>query len=235
MCPMDSKTKTELMGHLSQFITSHKIDLIDQILNKRTRHITVVLEDFFQPHNASAAIRSCECFGIQDIHVIEKHNPFKPNPDVVLGSDKWVSIKHYPPTLSNNTQACLQNLKSNGFKIITASPDKNSTPLKQLNLAKKLALCFGTEEEGLSENILKYSDETVHIPMQGFTQSFNVSVSVALCLFELSQRLRSNGIAWQLKDEEKRDLKLEWMKKSVKNGEIITKKFLEKIGPYPVL
>lgn len=211
--------------HLSGFVTERRIDLFKQILNERTRYITVVLEDIYQPHNASAVLRSCDVFGIQDVHIIENKNKYTINPDVTLGSDKWLSITKYN-NAGDNTQVALNNLKSNGYRIIAASPHDTSVSLQNLDLNKgKVALVFGTELQGLSEQAFKNSDEFVHIPMVGFTESLNISVSAAIFLNKFSGLLRKLHIDWKLSVEEKELILKNWLMNSINKSELIEKKY----------
>lgn len=218
--------KNNIIEYLSQFVTQHKLDLMDKVLTQRTKHITVVLEDIYQPHNASAVIRSCECFGVQDIHIIENKNQYQINPDVVMGSSKWITLHRYNQA-PNNTMSCLSALKKQGYQIVATTLDQNSIPLEQLQITQKTALCFDTEEFGISNDVYQTADKLVHIPMVGFTQSFNISVSVALCLFALTNYMKQNLSNWQLGESEQIDLKIQWMLKTIKNGELILKQFIE--------
>jgi len=90
----------ELLKHLQQFVTEDKLRRIDYVIKDRTRHLTIVLEDIYQPHNASAVLRSCECFGIQDLHVIEQEKQYKPNPEIALGASQWLTIHRHKETQS---------------------------------------------------------------------------------------------------------------------------------------
>lgn len=216
-----------LVQYLAQFVTEHKQNLIEDVLKHRTRYLSIVLEDIYQPHNASACIRSCECFGIQDLHIIEKRNNYKINPDVTLGSSKWINMHRYREEGSNNTLDCLKSLKKKGYKIVATSLQEETIPIQELPLDEKIALCFGTEETGLSDDALEMADYYVKIPMVGFTQSFNISVSVAISLFALTERLKQGNIPWQLSDSEKLELKEEWYKKIAPKSEALVRYFYE--------
>jgi tRNA (guanosine-2'-O-)-methyltransferase len=219
----------KLLEHFSKFITENKKNLIEKNLPFRTRHITLVLEDIFQPHNASATLRTCECLGIQDIHIIENINKYKLNPNVVMGSSKWLTLYRYNKN-SNNTQSAILSLKEKGYKIIATSPHyKGKTPTT-LPLETKSAILFGTELTGLSNEALELADEYIQIPMFGFTESFNISVSVALVLSRIIERLHNSSIDWKLSKQEKEELRLNWYRKSIKNSHIIEEEFLEKIS-----
>ncbi|MFL5728820.1 MAG: TrmH family RNA methyltransferase [Cytophagaceae bacterium] len=215
----------ELIKHLSQFITENKRQKIEEALQYRTYYLTVVLEDIYQAHNASAVVRTCDCFGIQQMHVIENRNQYKVNPDVTLGSSKWVDIIHHNKA-EQNTRASLESLKSAGYRLIATTPHKDDTNLEDLPLDSKTALLFGTEKEGLSQEALELADGFVKIPMFGFTESLNISVSAAICIHQLSMKLRNSDIDWRLTDQEKNVIRLNWIRGIVQRSELLEKDFL---------
>ncbi|HEX2396144.1 MAG TPA: RNA methyltransferase [Bacteroidales bacterium] len=221
----------KLIEYLSGFVSERRLKLFDSVLDLRTRYMTVVLEDIFQPHNASAVLRSCECFGIQDIHIIENKNPYRISPDVALGSYKWLNLYRYNKD-SNNTIEALSSLKAHGYRIIATSPHKKNSNLEDFDIPKgKFALTFGSELNGLTSNALGMADEFLKIPMSGFTESLNISVTAAICIHYLSGKIRSdNDLEWHLNDEEKQDIKLTWLKNSIRKSELIIKTFLEQHG-----
>jgi tRNA (guanosine-2'-O-)-methyltransferase len=223
----DRRKKTDLLNHLLEFISENKKMKFDQVIQFRTRYLTIVLEDIFQPHNASAVLRSCDCFGIQDVHIIENSNKYQINPKVALGSSQWLNLFRYN-SAEHNTRACLEHLKNTGYSIVAASPHEQGYTIDNLPLDQKTAIIFGTEMQGLTNEALVMSDDFVKISMYGFTESFNISVSVALCLYRLSEKLRSSEISWQLNPEDAIDVKLRWAKQVVKNAELIEKRFFGK-------
>lgn len=211
--------KEKLASYLQQFVTERRLHQIVQVLNNRTRYITVVLEDIYQSHNASAVLRSCECFGVQDVHVIENRNQYRLNPDVALGSSKWLTIHRYNLT-DQNTAAAISNIKSKGYKIVAATPDINADPVEEFDLTtNKIALMFGTEMEGLSAEAIRLSDTAVKIPIYGFTRSFNISVAAAVILHQFIYKLHNTDINWHLSEEEKLDLKIKWLKNSLRHAD----------------
>jgi tRNA (guanosine-2'-O-)-methyltransferase len=224
----DLQTRKKLLNFLLTFISENKVTKFEERIQYRSRHLTIVLEDIFQPHNASAVLRSCDCFGIQDVHIIENMNKYEVNPDVALGSSKWLSLIKYNKEI-NNTSSCLSSLKKQGYKIVATSPHKDDFTPESLPLDKKTALVFGTELEGLTDNAKEIADAYVRIPMYGFTESLNISVSAALLLFTLSERLRKSDINWQLSEEEKTDTLLQWARNVVKRSDAIEREFFRKI------
>jgi tRNA (guanosine-2'-O-)-methyltransferase len=191
-------------------ISAHKKERIKQVLAGRTRHITIALEDTFQPFNASAILRTAEIFGIQDIHVVECRNSFRPSVGISRGAVKWLDIHRY-----TNAATAIKRLKDEGFCIAATSLTSESLPIDQLPVHQKTALFFGNELIGLTPTIMAAADIAVHIPMFGFTQSFNVSASVAICLQQLVSTLRASNIAWQLTQEEQLILEYQWCKQLV--------------------
>lgn len=213
---------------LEEFVTDNRLELINSNLKNRTQYITIVLENIFQPQNASAVMRSCDCFGIQDLHVIENSNEYQLNPEVVMGSSKWVDLYQYNQKEENTLDAIL-SLKQKGYRIVATSPHVNDVLLPDFDLQKgKAAFFFGTELTGVSDIVLEHADEFVKIPMYGFTESFNISVSAALVMSYLTTGLRRTNVAWHLNDIELLKIKLDWLKKSVRKGDKILNEYLKK-------
>ncbi|MCB0402212.1 MAG: RNA methyltransferase [Flavobacteriales bacterium] len=219
-------TKQEqLLDHLLPFVTENKRGLFERIIAERTRHVTVVLEDIFQPHNASAVLRSCDVFGIQDVHIIENNYAYNVNPKVVMGASKWIDLHKYNK-LENNTVDCINTLKNQGFKVYATTPHTDDCLVSSLPLNDKVALMFGTEQYGLSEVAMEHADGFVKIPMYGFTESLNISVSAAISLYEISKRLKESDINWQLSPQERTEILLKWCRKVVKSADLIEKEFM---------
>jgi len=215
----------ELIDFLKKFVLEERYQNFQNVLNNRTRYITVVLEDIFQSQNASAVLRTADCFGIQDVHVIENKNIYQLNPDVTLGSSNWLNINKYK-NKENNTLDTIRHLKNNGYRIIATSPHKNDVDLEYFDLSKgKTALFFGTEMNGLSDIVLENADEYLKIPMFGFTENFNISVSAAIVLYDLTTKLRKSDINWQLSDSEKDEIMLCWLKQTLRKPELLIKSF----------
>ena len=213
--------RSEQIMYLKTFITETRFNRFISVLQNRTRYVSIVLEDVFQGHNASAVLRSCDCFGIQDVYLIENRNSFKVNDEVAMGSSQWLSIYRYKEPGINNTSWCFDTLKKRGYRIVGTSPHAKAVSIQELSIDTPLALVFGAEKEGLSEYAMRHVDESVYIPMYGFTESFNISVSAALCMYELSRRLRASDIDYHLSENEKEGILLEWLKHSIPDAERI--------------
>ncbi len=224
---MTQEERVRLTNYLGDYVSEHKKSLIEEKLIQRTRFITVVLEDIFNPHNASAVIRSCDCFGIQDLHVIEQRNQYRVNPGVTRGGSKWVDLFRYNNPDQKNAKVCLETLKKLGYRIVAVTPDPASLPIKSFQPEGPIALVFGTEMEGLTDYVIQHADNFIRIPMKGFTGSFNVSVCVALCLYELTGRLESTGLDWHLDETQITEIRLNWYRKVVNRSDLLEKEFIE--------
>lgn len=217
----------ELISFLSEFVSERRLSLIDYALLNRTRYVSVLLEDIHQSQNASAVMRTCECLGIQDIHVVENRNRYHYNPGVAMGSGKWTHIYKYSK-FENNSLKAIEHLKSQNYRIIATVPGENCISLNDFDVSKgKFVLVLGSELEGISGDIRAHADELLTIPMFGFTESYNISVSAAIILYYTVNKIKQMGIDWQLSESELIDLKLEWLKACIKKPELLVKKFYE--------
>jgi len=223
---LTAEVTNRLIDYMKGCITEERFRKFQQTIGLRTRHITLALEDIFQPHNASAVLRSCECFGIQDVHIIENRNKYEVNPDVALGSSKWLNMITYNGS-ENNTRSCLQNLREQGYRLVATTPHKNDFTPETLPLDQKTALIFGTELAGLTPVALEMADDFIKIPMVGFTESLNISVSAAIFIQSLTGRLRNSTIPWQLTSAEQSEIMLTWLRNSIKRSDIMVRNFLE--------
>jgi len=224
---MDLSKKKEFITYLRNFVTKRRSETILRVLDERTRYLCVVLEDIYQPQNASAVLRSCDCFGVQDVHIIENKHDFKPTRSVTIGAEQWLTLHRYNQHNNMNTKACYSELRRQGYKVIGTTPHEADTDIANLSLNQKTALVFGSELDGLSDYALKEADQYVQIPIYGFSESYNISVSAALCLYEFSSQLRKSDIAWQLGSKEKIDLELAWLEKSIRAADQLKSKFFE--------
>jgi tRNA (guanosine-2'-O-)-methyltransferase len=221
----------QLVNYLSEFITTERNELFDRILDLRTRYLTVVLENIYQPQNASAAMRSVDCFGLQDAHVIENSNNFEVDREVAMGATKWLNVKRYNKNDDNSLEA-IRKLRERGYRIVATTPHEGDTKLEDFDLRKgKAALVFGTELTGISDVVKEEADEFLKIPMYGFTESFNISVSAAVILHHLTWKLRNDpAIDWRLTDEEKAEIKLSWLRRSIKASDLIEEEYRQKVA-----
>ncbi len=203
---------------LGEFVSDHKKKIIDTVLINRTRHLTLVFEDIDKPHNISAVIRTAECLGIQDIHFIKNRNDYSVNTAIAQGAAKWLTFHHHR-NKENNVDACYQLLRANNYKIYATSLHERSMPIHDIDLSEKVAIVFGTEAEGISNEAGQKADGYVYVPMKGFTESFNLSVSAALCMNTLAGEMGFPVISGEEQDE----LRAEWYRKIVREADLILK------------
>ncbi|MCL9808827.1 TrmH family RNA methyltransferase [Flavobacterium luminosum] len=211
------------LAYLEEFITESRKEGFKRVLANRTKHFTVVCEDVYQLHNTSAVMRSCEVFGIQELNVVEQRFGKKIDKEIALGAEKWVDIRRF-----SNNQDCIDDLKSKGYQIIATTPHENDCFLEDFDISKPSAIFFGTERHGLSEEVIQQADGFLKIPMVGFTESLNISVSAAIILQNISTRLRHSNIDWQLTEADLLEKRIDWTRKSIKDIDFITQKYLEK-------
>ena len=224
-----SEQNSQLIQHFSQFVSDHKKEFIGKVLSHRTRYVTMVLEDIYQSQNASAVIRTCECLGLQEIHVIETSSSWTTNKQVLKGSNKWLDIIRYREKNANNSEDCFNRLRKEGYQIAVTDPSPDGIAIENVALEKPLAIVMGNERHGSSSYAMGHADMKIHIPMAGFTESLNISVSAAICLNVLLSRLRKSSLPWALKEEEKEVLRLLWYKKVVRRSELLEREFLRSI------
>jgi len=212
----------KLLAYLQTYLTERRRDLFERVLSERTYHFTVAVEDVYQLHNTSAVIRSCESFGVQNIHVIEEVNVKRIDREIAMGAQKWVDVHRH-----TNTKACVQALKKEGYRIVATTPHKKAHRIEDFDISKKAAIFFGRETEGLSNDILEVADDFIYIPMAGFTESLNISVSAAITLQHIMSRLKSSDIPWQLSPKEVFEKKLAWTQKMIKDVDRIIARWEE--------
>lgn len=225
---MDSTTAAALSGHLESFIMPGRIARLNEVLRNRTRYLALVLEDIYKSQNASATIRTCDALGIQDVHVIENRSPFSLDSRVTLGSCQWTTLHRYRED-GGTTQACYAALRERGYRIVATVPGPESLGLADISLERPCAFVFGNEEQGLSAGAVDGADACLGLPMYGFTQSYNLSVSVGMVLLHMVERLRASSLDWRLSAGEQDALRLEWYRTIVRSDDLIEKRFLATI------
>ncbi len=223
---LSSEPLEQLLSYLQSMVSPERTHLIEETLAFRTRYITVVLEDIHQSQNASAVIRTSDCYGIQQIHAVEHTNFFKINKDVTQGAAKWVDVVRHNDDPDDNVTPCLTDLKRRGFTVVATVPQSDAIPIDELPLDKPVALMFGRESTGLSGQALSMADAYATLPMYGFTASFNISVSAALILENVTRRLHQSEFNWGLTEDEKQRLRMEWYIKTITRGPEHVKAFL---------
>jgi rRNA methylases len=218
-----------VVNFLSQFIQDDRQNLIKQVLSNRTRYLTVCLEDIYHPHNASAVLRTCDCMGLLDVHIVERDNRFCPSPQIAKGTYKWLNIHHYREE-QQYTAGLIQHLRSQNYRIVATTPHQQDVNLEDFDITKgKVALFFGTEHSGISSTLMEEADEFLKIPIFGFAESMNISVAAAIIIHHLMLQLRQQTtLNWKLTEDEYNDQLINWMKKAVKNSDGLIEHFLTK-------
>lgn len=211
----------EIFEYLKQFLTEERLQKIEHFAEESSDFVLPVLEDVYQFRNAAAIVRSVEACGFHKVIALEEENVFDPNLRVTKGADTWVEVEKMPAILQS-----LEDIKNRGYKILAVSPEKHASMLPDYRLTEPIALVFGNELEGVSEEILDFADQTLAIPMYGFTKSFNVSVAAAICLYELKQKLLKSGIDYKLSADQKLKMKIRWAVNSIRSGEEIYTKYM---------
>ena len=208
--------KKEIYKRLFGLLTPSKQILVERNAAQRTRHVAIAVENLYQSHNTSAVVRTADCFGIQDMYVIAKSS-YKLNGDVAMGASKWITAHHYT---NENTEGCIKDIKKRGYKVVATSPHAEKS-IFDLDIEEPLCLLLGSEGPGLSKEAMDLADEHIMIPMYGFTESFNISVSAALCLQALRQKLEQANFPWKLSEEEQLDIKIEWCRRILDRGDVV--------------
>ena len=210
----------KLLEHVETYLTEKRKQRFDAVLSQRTKHFTVATEDVYQLHNTSAVIRSCDVFGIQEINIVEERNTKRIDREIAMGAQKWVDLNRF-----NSVKDCIQDLKQKGYQIVATTPHTNDCLLYDFDVTKKSCFFFGRETEGLSDEVINQADSFLKIPMVGFTESLNISVSAAIILQHVTSKLKQLDINWQLTDQEKNEKKLDWIKKTIHSYDKIVERF----------
>lgn len=224
----DPDTCSRVSEYLAAFLSPERQQRIEQVLDSRTRYLCLVLEDVYKPQNAAATLRTCDGLGLQDVHIIEGDSPFSLDGDVDLGSARWMTLHRYHQRTGGDTTVCFQHLRAQGYCIVATTPDAGCPPLWSLGLERPVAIVFGNEEKGLSDTALRDADCRAHLPVYGFTQSYNISVSVAMVFSFLTRKLRASNRPWHLSEKEKTRLRLEWYRTSVRRSDLLEREFLSR-------
>lgn len=216
-----------LLEQLYEMITPSKVEMFEQIAPLKTNHLTVVLENIYQEHNASAVLRTCESFGIQSMHIIEKDWKYQVQRDIARGAGRWVDMYNYndeTPTIT-----CLKQLKAQGYRILATTPHENDCTIDMVPIDQPMALVFGTEGDGISQEVIDLADEFVKIPMYGFTESFNISVSAAVSMYALRTRLEKSTVNWKMTEEELTGLKIKWCTRIIPHGNKVVPEVIKRL------
>jgi tRNA (guanosine-2'-O-)-methyltransferase len=210
----------DLIEHLETFLTESRKEKFLKVLSERTKHFTVATEDVYQLHNTSAVIRTCDVFGIQEVNIVEEINSKNIEREIAMGAQKWVDLNRF-----DSVEDCIVDLKAKGYQIIATTPHVGDCMLHEFDISNKACFFFGRETEGLSQEVLDTADGFLKIPMVGFTESLNISVSAAIILQHVTTKLKQSDIPWQLTEEQKLEKRMDWIKKSLKSYDEIVERF----------
>lgn len=230
---LPAEGRARLLAQLESLATAQRLERMATVLAARTGHLSVVFEDVYHPHNASAVLRTCECLGLQDVHVVEDAMRFRPSRDIARGSARWLTLQRWRRDQGQGIDACLASLRAQGFLIVATSPRDDALALEDVPLAKPLAVCFGTEETGLSPAAFAAADIRVAVRTPGFTRSLNVSVTAALVMYQLAGRLRASDVAWRLPAARCEDLRLMWLADESRSARGLAREALRVAGLLP--
>ena len=214
----------EYLRFLEDILTENRKKRFLEVLQKRTYHFTVAIEDVFQLHNTSAVMSSCESFGIQELHVVEEKFGKAIDKEIAMGAQKWVDVNRF-----GSISGCIHSLQSKGYQIIATTPHENDCLLEDFDITKPSAIFFGTERDGLSQEVIKNANGFLKIPMVGFTESLNISVSAAIIIQNLMSRLHQSNVNWELTENQMLQKRLQWAKASIKDINHIEARYYNKI------
>ena len=213
------------LNYLVEFLTTDRRHRLQEVVVRRTRHLTVVMEDLWDVHNISAVLRSCDAFGLQDAHVVQSYNKFSTTHKITRGADKWLTL--HPHTQAEPHAACISQLRASGYQIVATTLDPSAHTPATLPLEKPTAIVFGNEHSGVSQMMFDEADTTLTIPMYGFSESLNISAAAAICLSSLSDRLREETDQWKVSHKEISDLYFEWVRKSIAHLDALEQRYFE--------
>ena len=203
----------EISGELSH----HKRQLFEEKIQYRTRHFSLALEDMMKTQNASALMRTADAFGIQRVDIYDKNERFNVSSGISKGVEKWLDSKFFNTYDQGGVEEWATRLKATGRKLYVTALNKDAKPLHDIDPRISATVCFGNEQEGASQRLIAQADEVIYIPMKGFVESFNVSVSCGIVLHHLTQRMEQCGVRRGLSEEDALDTKINWALRTVPN------------------
>ena len=216
---MPQEWYAERVDYLSGFMLDSRFDTLCRALDERTDYLTVMTENMFHAQNASAVIRHCEAFGVQNLHAVETLCPFLPTLNIALGTDKWVDVHRHATTAE-----ALRALKADGYRIVATTPHARSCTPESFDVkAGRFALVLGTEKTGITQEVADVADEFLQIPMYGMVESLNVSASAAIIIYMLTERMRREvpREVWRLDEARRLRILYRWCVESVKDAEAL--------------
>lgn len=224
-------TSAQQYALLSQRLTPQRREKLEKVVGQRTQYVALGIENVNNPQNAAALLRTADAFGIQDVHIVESGVNYQVHPKITRGTHNWLTVtSHKVDQATGGTQSVLDGLRANGYRIIATSVEPGSVPMEKLDVSSPFVLFFGNEHNGLSKELLEAADEHMHLPMQGFTESLNVSVCCGIAMHHLISKIKSHSLPWQLTADAQTDLLAVWARKSVPMADIYLREMAKLIG-----
>lgn len=190
---------------LLPMLTPERVARIDAVLAARLQSVVTIVEDTYDPHNAAATIRTTEALGLHQLHVLEPGSRFGIAGGVTRGSHKWIELVRWKDPV-----ACVQALQARGFRVYATLPGAPHT-VEDVDVGSPIAVAFGNEHAGLADATIAACDGALGVPMFGFTESFNLSVTVGIAMSRLANRRRASlGAQGDLPELVRRELRARW-------------------------
>ena len=206
---------------LAPMLTTERIARIDQVLAARLVSVVTVVEDTYDPHNAAATIRTTEAIGLGELHVIEPEERFSAAGGVTRGAHRWIELHRW-----RSAEAAIGGLRARGFRVFATLPGAPQT-IDEVDVTTPLAVAFGNEHDGLSAGAIAACDGAIGVPMFGFTESYNLSVTVALAMSRIAARRRAAiGSLGDLDDQRRRELRARWFALKIRGAVGILERML---------
>ena len=220
---LKQEERERLFEFLSDRLTPHKRQLFEDKVQKRTNHIAVCTENLRENHNASALLRTADGFGVNRVFALEAQHPFDIQPPISKRAEKWLSITQYDDG-EDRQEKMIADIKAKGYELWAAMPAQDAVSLYDMPLEKPVCLVFGNEVHGITPELEKACDGRFTIPMKGYVESFNVSVSLGICLGVLDYRLKNQE--HNLSESEQLQLKIKWAMETLPGGASIVEHYL---------
>jgi tRNA (guanosine-2'-O-)-methyltransferase len=211
--------QAEICRVLEPMLTPARLARIEQVLDARLTSVVTVVEDTYDPHNAAATIRTTEALGLQELHVVEAR--FAATKGVTRGSHAWIDLTRWP-----TATAATAALQARGFRVLATLPDAPHS-IDDVDVTTPLAIAFGNEHAGLSEEAIATCDGAIRVPMYGFSESFNLSVTVGIAMSQIASRRRAHlGAIGDLTADHRRNLRARWIALKVRAAVAIVERAL---------
>lgn len=224
--PFFVMTDKEAIAVLRQCLLPQRWERLATAAYARTRRVTVAFDSLAHSHNVNAVLRTCECLGVQDVHMVTGGVPLQTYRGISRGALEWLSVHEYA-TLSDQLKA----LREAGYRLVGTAPQQGSKSVSVADFdsaaSAPLALLFGQEKHGMSAEALAAVEVCVYVPMVGLTESLNVSVAAGMLLGSILEKMAREGVCHRLNPNEADALLLSWLKKSVKSADLILSRYAQ--------